>query len=117
MEWSKTQQPEHQDAGKTEKISKDTRRSGTVSELIACAWLLDAGYEVFRNVSPHGKADIVALDRKTLAATLYDVKTGSVRHNRNGERVKNKPRISQIQRDKGVRQLTIYPNGEIEIEE
>jgi len=34
---------------------------GTRAELIACSWLLKEGYEVFRNVSPHGLIDVIAI--------------------------------------------------------
>jgi Holliday junction resolvase len=51
----------------------DKKHVGARSELIACAWLLAEGYEVFRNVSPHGHVDIIALkDGKTF---YFDVKT------------------------------------------
>lgn len=47
-------------------------RIGALCELQACAWLLTQGYEVFRNVSPEGKVDIIA--RKDNKITLIDVK-------------------------------------------
>jgi len=37
------------------------KHMGARSELIACAWLIEQGYEVFRNVSQHGLADVIAL--------------------------------------------------------
>lgn len=55
----------------------DKKHKGAYGELIACAWLLRNGYEVFRNVSPHGYADIVAV--KDGIATFIDVKTGRER--------------------------------------
>lgn len=39
----------------------DSKHRGAQAELTACAWLLTEGYEVFRNVSAHGVADIVAI--------------------------------------------------------
>lgn len=38
----------------------DKKHSGARNELIACAWLLQQGYEVYRNVSQHGDVDIMA---------------------------------------------------------
>lgn len=38
----------------------DPKHKGAVGELLASTWLLKQGYEVFRNVSPHGIADMVA---------------------------------------------------------
>lgn len=48
--------------------------TGAVAELKACAWLLKNGYEVFRNVSATGKADLVAYKDDELI--LIDVTTG-----------------------------------------
>jgi hypothetical protein len=37
-----------------------SKHRGAHSELTACLWLLEQGYEVFRNISQHGIADVVA---------------------------------------------------------
>jgi hypothetical protein len=37
------------------------KHRGAYNELAACQWLLAQGYEVFRNVSPYGMVDIVAV--------------------------------------------------------
>ena len=48
------------------------KHRGALSELRACAWLLEQGYEVFRNVSDRGCIDVVALkDGETF---YFDVK-------------------------------------------
>lgn len=52
-----------------------TSVKGAKYELLACAWLLDQGYEVFRNVSPVGKGDLV-IWKKGENPTIVDVKTG-----------------------------------------
>lgn len=36
-----------------------TSIKGAKHELLACAWFLEQGYEVFRNVAPVGKGDII----------------------------------------------------------
>lgn len=51
-----------------------TTIKGAISELEACAWLLSQGYEVFRNVCPTGKADIV-IWKKGEFPKLIDVKS------------------------------------------
>jgi hypothetical protein len=56
-------------------IPTTTAAKGAVGELIACAWLVGLGYEVFRNVSYHGPADIVAWLPSTGETHLIDVKT------------------------------------------
>jgi Holliday junction resolvase-like predicted endonuclease len=39
----------------------DSKHKGAHSELVACAWLLRQGYEVFRNISDRGIIDIIAI--------------------------------------------------------
>lgn len=39
----------------------DRKHMGAYGELVACAWLLSRGYEVYRNVSAHGRIDVVAM--------------------------------------------------------
>ncbi len=50
-----------------------TRRKGDYCELLASAWLLDQGYEVFKNVSAVGPIDMVAVDLKNGDYTQIDV--------------------------------------------
>ena len=37
------------------------KHKGSHAELKAAAWLLEQGYEVFKNVSPHGEIDLIAI--------------------------------------------------------
>jgi Holliday junction resolvase-like predicted endonuclease len=53
-----------------------TSLKGAALELEACAWLIKQGYEVFRNVSPVGKADII-IWKQGEVPTLIDVKMGN----------------------------------------
>lgn len=53
---------------------KHTSRIGDHAELVAAAWLLRNGYEVFRNVGCTGPADLVVLDVDTGEMFLVDVK-------------------------------------------
>lgn len=77
----------------------DKKHKGAVCELTACAWLLEQGYEVFRNVSAFGHADIVAwkgdeilkLDVKSIANGL--------------------PALSNEQRLNGIRILGVHVGG------
>ena len=59
-------------------------RRGAISELIACAWFLAQGYDVFRNVSPHGDADIVVRkDGRTIPVDIKSARpTGELGANR-----------------------------------
>jgi hypothetical protein len=49
------------------------KHKGAFGELRACAWLLEQGYEVYRNVSPFGCVDIVGL--KDGCVEYFDAKT------------------------------------------
>lgn len=53
---------------------------GAHGELIASAWLLGLGYEVFHNVSRYGPADLTIWDPETGEMHLIDVKTSASRN-------------------------------------
>ena len=53
----------------------DKKHKGSHSELLAAAWLLAQGYEVFTNVSDHGPMDLMAYNVETRETILIDVKT------------------------------------------
>jgi Holliday junction resolvase-like predicted endonuclease len=57
-------------------LSKGTK--GGIAELKAAAWLSERGYEVFRNVTQDGPADLVAWNTDTGEALFVDVKSASV---------------------------------------
>jgi len=76
---------------------KTNKHKGASSELIACSWLMDQGYEVFRNVCSHGPADLVAWrDGEIL---LIDVKS-------------QLSSLTSEQMGMGVRRLVVMPDGE-----
>lgn len=86
----------------------EVKHRGSANEMRACLWLLDQGYEVFRNVSQHGDVDIVAL--KGVETLRIDVKAAnfkvladkSIKVYRCGKPV-----------PAGVRILLALPNGEM----
>ncbi len=49
---------------------------GAISELVVCANLLQKGFDVFRNVSPTGKADLLATKKGNVFK--IQVRTGSI---------------------------------------
>ena len=59
-------------------MTSHRKHRGAESEMVACAWLLANGYEVFRNVSQHGDVDIVGW--KDGSFHNFDVKTLGERH-------------------------------------
>jgi Holliday junction resolvase-like predicted endonuclease len=52
-----------------------TSVKGAINELKVCAWLMEQGYEVFRNVSPTGKGDII-IWKNGEEPIIVDVKVG-----------------------------------------
>lgn len=68
----------------------EKKHKGALAELRASAWLLDQGYEVFRNLSQHGAIDLIARRADTGEILLIDVKTAPSRNKlepKNGVRV------------------------------
>lgn len=80
----------------------ERKHRGAYSELIACAWLLKEGYEVFRNVSPHGAADLVAIGNGEVLR--IDVKTGGVHP------------LQPAQAEQGIAAIYVLPNGDCVLE-
>ena len=76
------------------------KHEGARSELIAIAWLLSQGYEVFRNVSPFGIVDIIAI--RNTEWLKFDVKT---------TKPQKKIRLSMSQIENGILPLYVYPDG------
>lgn len=57
-----------------------TSIKGAKNELLACVWFLEQGYEVFRNVSPTGKGDII-IWKKGEDPIIIDIKAaGKAKH-------------------------------------
>jgi Holliday junction resolvase-like predicted endonuclease len=83
------------------KIEK--KHKGGRNELIACAWLLNQGYEVFRNVCDCGEIDVIGL--KDGKITFFDVKSAQLRK----DGTLSPTRLSQDQVDRDVKALYITP--------
>ena len=83
-----------------------TKHRGAHSEISACVWLLEQGYEVFRNISQHGSTDIVAIKHDMI--WRIDVKTAQANTLKNGTVV----HYCAHRPAKGVRILAALSNGE-----
>lgn len=84
------------------------KHKGARNELAACVWLMDQGYEVFRNVSYFGDVDLVAIKGDELIR--LDVKTQGGRL-RDSQFLK-KIRSLHIMRD-GTFQFDIHPDRDL----
>jgi len=89
-------------------LSKKANR-GAWGELIASAWLMENGYQVFRNLCPVGPMDIVAF--KDGAFWGIDVKIVQITMARDRIVVSNGNRLSDKQMNMGVKQLWVTPDG------
>jgi hypothetical protein len=78
----------------------DRKYKGAFSELRAAAWLLEQGYQVFRNVSSHGDTDIIAIRDDKIER--FDVKTAP---------------SGIIWTNHDVKLLLVHENGSCEIRE
>lgn len=83
---------------------------GTISENTAINWLLNQDFEVFKNVSPYGAADLIAKDKAGHLIQI-DVKTQSysktghaLKYKHNGQKVREKEL-------KGVKILCVNYDG------
>ena len=85
----------------------DKKHRGAYNELIATTFLLDLGYDVYRNVSAHGLADLVAINFQTGERLLIDVKANSKFLKRDGSPTVLKIILSKKQLEQGVRQLVV----------
>ena len=81
---------------------------GAWAEHIAITHLLSEGFEVHRNCSAHGYADITAW--RDGVGIQYDVKLVYI--DKKGDAVKR--RLTQKQRARGVRPLWVFPDGWVE---
>lgn len=87
-------------------MSIEHKHKGAHAELIACSWLLENGYDVFRNVSQHGKIDLIGM--KDGSVTFFDVKT----NNRNKQGYRN---YINVKPPTGVSFLLVDEIGNCEI--
>lgn len=87
----------------------DKKHKGALAELKVTSWLLEQGYEVFRNVSQHGVVDIISRNPISGDIDLIDVKTKSYPYTDNFFRKTN--------RTPGVKIMSYQPqSGEIKYE-
>jgi|TARA_R110002124_G_scaffold160220_1_gene327408 Holliday junction resolvase-like predicted endonuclease len=71
------------------------KRQGDMSEIKALSFLLDSGFDVFRNESSTGPVDIITLDITRKKVILVDVKTQPPAKTTGIYRIPNKTKIQQ----------------------
>lgn len=92
----------------------ERKHLGSYAEMLAAAWLLERGYEVFRNVSDRGPIDLVVV--KDGQTTFVDVKLVKpvmlVSREKAGQaRIRSEPQMKPLQKEMGVVPLFVGPDG------
>jgi hypothetical protein len=86
---------------------------GSVNELKAMIWLINQGYEVFYNIEPTGKADIIAWNSKTDETIKIDVKTVRIYMRADGSKQYNSSLGKSGKRHDFVKYLGYCPDEDI----
>lgn len=89
----------------------DRKHRGARAELLAITFLLKEGYEVFRNVSPYGLIDIVAI--KGGVSAHFDVKTAQITSD-GGRRMVARLSLEQV--SAGVKCINVYDDDVVVID-
>ena len=93
------------------------KHRGAISELRATTFLLEQGFEVFRNISQHGSIDIIAIskDGTILKIDVKTVSSGTYTRVTDGQIVENfvfAP-LLKSQTSTGIVPLYVMPDGSI----
>lgn len=88
----------------------DRKHRGARAELLAVTFLLKEGYEVFRNVSPHGLIDLVAI--KGGVSVHFDVKTAQI--TKDSKRLTTRLSLEQV--TTGVKCINVYDDDMVVID-
>ena len=84
------------------------KRKGDISEIQVCFHLMKRGYEVFRNLSCVGFADVVAINNKTKEKLFLDIKTPTSYTTKNGITKMRVNKLSNKQIELGVKVACVY---------
>jgi len=95
---------------KKRKVSISRGTVGAITELVISTKLMEEGWQVFRNLSPHGSIDLVAI--KGESVRKIEVRTGSI--GKNGKRywAKN-PRPDKVNNTKPSETAVYCEDGSI----
>jgi hypothetical protein len=84
------------------------KRKGDISEIQVCYHLMKKGYEVFRNISCVGFADVVIIHNKTKEKMFIDIKTPTVYTTKDGLKKMRVNKLSKKQVELGVKVACVY---------
>ena len=83
-------------------------RTGDITEHRAVVWLLEQGYEVFRNECCTGPIDMIAFNIETQEVLKIDVKTCNSYIKKDGTITRYLPKIKQKHRELGIILLAVH---------
>lgn len=89
----------------------EERMIGARNEMLATVWLLNQGYQVFRNVAAHGPIDIIGL--KDGNFEYFDVKMAYAHKHKHAA---TRPRLKPEQKQLNVKILRVYADGICDID-
>ena len=84
----------------------EKNRIGDISEHKAVVWLLEQGYEVFRNECCSGPIDIITFNIETQEILKIDVKAGSIYIREDGTRKVSHGKLKENQKKLDVKLLS-----------
>tara|TARA_R100001594_G_scaffold54422_1_gene87976 strand:- start:20643 stop:20987 length:345 start_codon:yes stop_codon:yes gene_type:complete len=91
-------------------VETSANRRGDISETEVCLHLLKNNYEVFKNISCVGPADIVVVNNETRDVMFLDVKTPVLYNYSNGKVKVTTNKLSKKQIELGIKIVCIYKN-------
>lgn len=97
-------------------MPRSFKHLGSKNELIAICALWDMGYEVFRNQSQHGIADLIAWHLETGVMRKFDVKASNPYKNKSGTQIEYIPKQNADQIRHGVEILCVTKQGRVIIQ-
>lgn len=89
-------------------MDASANRTGDISEIEVCLHLLKNDYEVFKNISCVGPADIVAVNNKTRDVLFLDIKTPMIYVYPNGNKRIYTNKLSNRQIELGIKIVCVY---------
>ena len=88
-------------------VKLSAHKKGSLRELRLCSYLVEQGYETFRNVTPDGLIDIIAVDKDTMTTHYIDSKS-PLFSQKDGTLTNKIGILSKEQKEKGIKGMIYY---------
>jgi hypothetical protein len=90
-----------------DRVKLSAHKKGSLRELRLCSYLVEQGYETFRNVTPDGIIDIIAVDKDTMTTHYIDSKS-PLFSQKDGTLTNKIGILSKEQKEKGIKGMIYY---------